>query len=117
MTIRGAQIEAWEIANIKGFHEGRTDAGRDDTLVRLMLVVTEVSEAAQGVKRNWGPGFRTEEQADEFGEELADAVIRIFDLATCVGVDLQGHIARKMAKNRERPHLYGTAKAGQKVTP
>lgn len=35
----------------KGFHEGRTGNGRDDTLVRLCLIHTEVSEAADVVKK------------------------------------------------------------------
>jgi NTP pyrophosphatase (non-canonical NTP hydrolase) len=35
--------------------------------------------------------------------ELADAVIRIFDLAGAYGMDLGGAIAEKMSFNADRP--------------
>ena len=55
-----AQIVAqvWADMEAKGFHAGR-GTSRDDTLVRLCLVHTEVSEAAQVVKRHWAGGPRT----------------------------------------------------------
>ena len=109
LSIRKAQFDAWKIAEDKGFHEGRTGAGRDDTLVRLCLVHTEVSEAAQEVKRHWDGG-PTESQKAAFAEELADVLIRVFDVAQCVGVDLESAVAEKMAKNANRFRLYGTAK-------
>jgi len=110
MTIREAQREAWDIAEEKGFHAGRSASGRSDTLVRLCLVMTEVSEAAQEVKRNWWEGAPPSPSSiAKFGEELADTVIRLFDLAESVGVDLESAICQKMAKNLARPHKYGTA--------
>lgn len=107
MTIRDAQRLAWRIAEDKGFHEGRTASGRDDTLVRLCLVHTEVSEAAQEVKRHWD-GKPTEEQIETFGLELADALIRILDIAESVGADLETLVEVKMGRNRSRPYGYGT---------
>jgi NTP pyrophosphatase (non-canonical NTP hydrolase) len=108
-TIRDWQNAAWILAEEKGFHEGRMGTDRDTTLLRLCLVHTEISEAAQEVKRHW-KGEPSFEQKFVFGEELADAVIRLLDLAECVGVDLQSAIECKMEKNRGRPANYGTPK-------
>lgn len=111
--------DSWHIAEEKGFHEGR-DSGRSCTLLRLCLVHTEVSEAAQVVKRKW-PEVVSEfsdvrkalEAREELAEELADAMIRIGDLAFCCGID-GGQLARaimaKHHKNLSRPKYYGTPK-------
>jgi NTP pyrophosphatase (non-canonical NTP hydrolase) len=109
MRFADLQNEAWSIAERKGFHEGRAN-GRDDVLVRLCLVHTEVSEAVQGVKRHW-KGQGDDVTRSIVGEELADAVIRIMDLAECLGINLQGEIAAKNMKNADRPRLYGTPHA------
>ena len=97
----------WKLAEDKGFHDGRANWDRDDTLVRLCLLHTEVSEAAQLVKKRWADS-PTAVDLREFGEELADVFIRLADLCCCVGVDLDGAVRAKMAKNAARPHLYGT---------
>ena len=44
---------------------------------------------------------------DTLEDELADACIRIFDLAGHLGINLQDHIAHKMEYNRYRPALHG----------
>lgn len=91
----------------KGFHDGRSMCGRDDTLVRLCLIHTEVSEAVQVVKRH---GVEPDQHASRamFEEEVADIFIRLFDLCWCVGVDIEVAVVAKMAKNMARPHKYGT---------
>lgn len=96
----------------KGFHDGR-DAGRDDTLLRLCLVHTEVSEAAQLAKRHFLPGCCPDEHLLAFSEEIADVLIRLFDLAGTLDLDLEAAVQAKMAKNAARPHKYGTPWAGQ----
>jgi hypothetical protein len=40
-------------------------------------------------------------------EELADGVIRMADIAGIYGIDLDWHVAAKMAYNRTRPYLHG----------
>ena len=42
-----------------------------------------------------------------FNEELADAVIRILDMATGLGIDLDSEIAQKLDKNRSRGYRHG----------
>jgi NTP pyrophosphatase (non-canonical NTP hydrolase) len=44
---------------------------------------------------------------DTFEDELADAAIRIFDLAHSKGIDLQKHIEAKMRYNATREHMHG----------
>ena len=67
---------------------------------KLMLIVSEVSEAMEG--------WRKDAQDDKLPHrkmievELADAVIRIADLAGALGLDLGGAVAEKMAYNAER---------------
>lgn len=66
----------------------------------LMLIVSEVSEGMEG--------FRKKLQDDKLPHrpmievELADAMIRIGDLASFLGLDLGGAIVEKMAFNAHR---------------
>ena len=92
--------ECWRLAEDNGFHEGRANS-RDDTLVRLCLLHSEVSEAVQLVKRH-GP------EAGGLAEELADVFIRALDLCGCLKIDLDQAMRDKMAKNYARPRKYGT---------
>jgi NTP pyrophosphatase (non-canonical NTP hydrolase) len=111
MKIRKAQKMAFDIAEEKGFHENRRGTGRDDALVRIALIHTEVSEAAQEIKRHWPElGLQSGESLNAVGEEMADIVIRVLDFCGCAGIDLERHVVEKMEKNRARPMHYGTAK-------
>lgn len=120
LTLAGLQALAWGIAEEKGFHKGRT-ASRDDTLVRLCLIHSEVSEAVQEVKRHWRdavPSTEAESEAREslrsrVAEELADILIRCADLAECIGRDLQAAVSEKLEKNQSRPVGYGTPHEGR----
>jgi NTP pyrophosphatase (non-canonical NTP hydrolase) len=87
----------------KGFHEYTPRfgvAGRDarHILSWLALIVTEVAEAAEAV--------RTGDLAN-FGEELADVLIRCGDVAAALGVDLEAEVIKKMTRNAERPAMHG----------
>ncbi len=72
----------------KGFHDepmGFAEGG----MVRSALVLTEVAEAMQEVKRHWGKdGLNQETVKDVLAEELADTVIRLFDMCYVHRVDL-----------------------------
>ncbi|MBY6871640.1 nucleotide pyrophosphohydrolase [Clostridium botulinum] len=67
---------------------------------RLMLIVSEVSEALEGVRK---------EDRENFKEELADIVIRVADLAGGLDIDLEKEIKNKMDKNKNRPYKHGKA--------
>ncbi|OPD36983.1 nucleotide pyrophosphohydrolase [Clostridium botulinum] len=67
---------------------------------RLMLIVSEVSEALEGIRKD---------NIDNFKEELADIVIRVADLAGGLDIDLEKEIKNKMEKNKNRPYKHGKA--------
>ncbi len=110
VTLNEWRDEVWQLIEAKGFHAGRSNT-RDDVLVRLCLVHTEVSEAAQEVKRHWTGDGDSVVRA-KVAEEIADVMIRLLDLCGCLGINLDSAIAAKHAKNAGRPHLYGTPKEG-----
>lgn len=67
---------------------------------KLCLIHSEVSEAMEGYRR----GLMDDKLPNRLmvEVELADAVIRIADLAGALGLDLGGAIAEKMAYNQRR---------------
>lgn len=44
---------------------------------------------------------------ENFAEELADILIRVFDLSGGKGIDLESAVMAKMERNRQRPRLHG----------
>lgn len=68
---------------------------------KLMLAVSELSEAMEGDRKSLMDDKLPHRPMREV--ELADAVIRIFDLAGAYNMDLPGAIAEKMAFNARRP--------------
>lgn len=68
---------------------------------KLMLIVSEVAEAMEGDRKGLMDDKLPLREMREV--ELADAVIRIFDLAGAYGMDLGGAIFEKMAFNAKRP--------------
>lgn len=67
---------------------------------KLMLVVSEVSEGMEGHRKGLQDDKLPHRPMLEV--ELADAVIRIADLAGALGLDLGGAIAEKLAFNAQR---------------
>lgn len=67
---------------------------------KMMLIVSEVSEAMEGHRKDLMDDKLPHRKAVEV--ELADAAIRIFDLAGALGLDLGGALAEKMAYNAVR---------------
>lgn len=66
----------------------------------ILLMISEIIEGAEGVRK----GLKDDKlpHRDMFEVELADAVIRIFDTAEGLGMDLGGAIAEKLEFNRTR---------------
>lgn len=67
---------------------------------KLMLVVTEVAEAKEGYRKNKLDEHIAGRSSIEV--ELADALIRICDLAGALNLDLGGAVADKLAYNATR---------------
>ena len=84
----------------KGFWADVDPKDPRHVLALLMLITTEVAEAAEAVRKS---------DPDNFAEELADICIRVFDVAGGMGVDLSEEIVTKMRTNKARPRKHGKA--------
>lgn len=71
-----------------------------------MLMVTELGEACEGLRKGNPPS----DHIPEFSaveEEYADVIIRIMDHAAGRGWNVAGAIEAKMAFNAGRPRMHG----------
>ncbi len=79
------------------------DWGRDCKVpATLALIHSEVSEALEAFRKN---------DLANFGEELADIIIRVLDCAPGLGVDIELQINGKLAVNRKREWRHGNKRA------
>ena len=103
----------------KGFWEKPRNKGE-----LLMLVVSELAEALEADRKNRystntiseiaaladDEDFKLEFTShikDTFEDEIADAVIRLFDMSAGLGIDLEKHIKAKLRYNASRPKMHG----------
>lgn len=119
--------------------DGRVKSHAINVGERLALVHSEISEALEEYRKHGvirrcpscngtgkvndttdhvmcdGAGFQEiyveNGKPEGFSVELADAVIRIFDLCGAVGVDLAAAIETKHAYNATRPYRHGGKRA------
>lgn len=70
----------------------------DKVIVKLALIITEVSEAIESVRK---------QDFNNFKEELADIIIRTLDLSDILFIDIEKEIDLKMDKNEKRPYKHG----------
>src|SRR5688572_6392935 len=85
------------------WRDSQGNAAQDNPLAfsnKLMLIVSEIAEAMEGDRKNIADDKLPHRPMREV--ELADAVIRIFDLAGAYGMDLAGAIVEKMDYNSRR---------------
>ena len=89
-------------AKAKGFWDANSDVGN-----KVALVHCELSEFLERYRKD---DLCPDEHCPKFTNqtiELADACIRIFDLAGYLNVPLGAAIIAKMKYNATRPHLHG----------
>lgn len=102
----------YEDMKSKGFWDNERNVGE-----MLMLVTSELGEAMEAHRK--GKFFKGEKLIDgdkeyfearvkdTFEDEIADAVIRLLDMAGGLGIDLEFHINAKVQYNRSRTKLHG----------
>lgn len=118
MNVTELVQEIHQAAKDKGFWDKERNVGE-----MLMLVVSELGEAIEAHRKNrllsvdrpvvvasaedvkW---FEANVK-DTFEDEIADAVIRLMDMAGGLGIDLERHIKAKLAYNKTRARLHGKA--------
>ncbi len=109
MTLKEMQLRAWETSNKHGFHCGQTQLNIPS---KLMLIVSELSEALEEHRDDKPICYFTKDKngnnkPEGISAELADAVIRIGDLAGIIGFDLEAAVKLKMDYNDTREHMHG----------
>ena len=65
---------------------------------KLILVVTELSEAMEAYRHD---------DKKNFNEEIADTFIRLFDICGSIGINIEDEIEKKMEVNKQRPFKHG----------
>jgi NTP pyrophosphatase (non-canonical NTP hydrolase) len=84
------------------------DVPPDSLAAKIMLVVTECSEALECVRD--GAIYATHDtdgKPEGLPSELADIVIRVADLCGALGIDLDVAVREKLLFNRTRTHRHG----------
>lgn len=71
-----------------------------DPLQKLMLMVTEISEAAEGVRKDLMDDKLPHRKMEEV--ELADVLVRLFEYAGWRDLDVGGAFVEKIAYNASR---------------
>lgn len=103
--------EIFTISSEKGFWAVEDFNSFSIVPTKLALIADEVSEALR-VHRNQYEGDElliwnmTQQQCNEFVEELADIIIRTLDLAGGLNVEIGETIMDKIEKNRHRPNKH-----------
>lgn len=93
-----------QTAREKGWHDTPREFG---TLIAL--VHSELSEALEEARaeRGFEPWYSDGGKPEGVPAELADAVIRIFDIAELYGISIEGAILEKAAYNEGRSFRHG----------
>ena len=109
MEIHQLQEECYKNSKEHGFWEGPNG---DNLPTKLCLIHSEVSEALEAfrdgdMELRWEEDKRGVQKPEGFVVELADVLIRVFDLAGRHGMNLEVALIAKMKYNETRPYKHG----------
>lgn len=102
ILLKQLQKEIYINAKEHGFWKGEVK----NIPTKLCLIHSEISEALEAFRNN----KITRSMDNWIGEELADAIIRILDLAEFLNIDMEYEIKRKHKINLNRPYKHGKKK-------
>jgi NTP pyrophosphatase (non-canonical NTP hydrolase) len=107
MKISDIMTEAHETALEKGWYDPPKTLGE-----AVLLVHTELSEAVEELRKDVPIDsiYFLSDKPEGFGVELADAIIRICDIAQYHSIDLEDAIRLKLEYNKTRPRRHGGKK-------
>jgi NTP pyrophosphatase (non-canonical NTP hydrolase) len=107
----------WDFKEISDIERCRTHHSIGNQRIRNMIVAeklalvhSEISEALEAVRDTTPTHFPVSKKIPPFTnleEELADAIIRILDLAEFIEADVGGAIVAKLTINKGRPFKHG----------
>ncbi len=80
---------------------GIKEPSEHQKMVQLMLIVTEVAEAAEAYRKD---------DEENLVEELADVIIRTLDMAAYWDYDIDKAVKDKIEKNKTRSYRHGGKK-------
>ncbi len=97
---RDMQFVCHILAKKSGWWNNTDIADKNVIGTKLCLIHSEISEALEGVRKDLMDSHLPHRYSMEV--ELADAVIRILDLAGVLGMDIAGAMIEKLAYNQQR---------------
>ena len=105
MTLNELRDECHAIARSKGWYDG---PGERNIGEQLMLIVTEVAEAMEDLRdEKMTMSVDVAGKPIGFPSEIADVLIRVFDLAGYLGIDLDSAVWAKIKYNERRAYRHG----------
>jgi NTP pyrophosphatase (non-canonical NTP hydrolase) len=109
MTIKELCKKAHRIAVDKGFWlvTPSGHVAQRNTSELLMLIVSELGEACEALRKNQRQISKVEWYKDTFEDEIADVFIRLGDMCEAMGIDIEWQIKKKMEYNQTRPQKHG----------
>jgi len=105
MEIRNLVKRAGETARKKGFHDEPRSFGDI-----IALIHSEASEALEADRENLAKNeiyFTESWKAYGIPIEMADILIRVFDVCWFYGIDLEEALSIKMGENEQRGYKHG----------
>ena len=100
----------WHDRMFRLLESGDEDAIRDHTMALLALITSEVAEAMEDIRNDKMSSEFEGTKPVGFPSELADVVIRVFDLSYMLGIDLSTEIVKKIEYNSTRGIRHGGKK-------